>query len=1277
MILSHRMSNPYVGPRPFQTGETLYGRDREVLDLLDLLIAERIVLLYSPSGAGKTSLIQAGLLPELEQEDFQPLPVMRVSLEPPPEQAKDLPSGYNRYILSALMSLEEGVPAEQQFPLAELAEMTLAEYWERRKSSPDVQTSGSKLKDAEVSYGSQPASARLSYEPDALAAGIARFVLIFDQFEEILTADPTDRAVKNEFFAQLGAALRDENIYALFAMREEFPAGLDPYLRLIPTRLNTTFRLELLGVEAACQAMQQPAQQAGIPFTNAAANKLIDDLRATRVQQPDGATTELPGMYVEPVQLQVVCYRLWEHLPEDCSEIEDIHLQQAGDVNTALAGYYADRVATIAQQAGVRERTLREWFDKHLITEQGIRGQVLRGAESSKGLENKAITPLVDAHLVRAENRRGATWYELAHDRLIEPIRTDNAAWFQAHLSALQRQAELWEKQNRASGFLLDGDALKEAECWAATHAAEMTAAEQDFLAACQEAQRIIEREERQNRRIRRLAIAATIISIAAVSALFAAYYQRSQAERLRFVSIAQSLAAQALHQTDSKQDERGLLLARQAYLINQRNQGYLLGQIDNALRTVVNAEYFSYIYPYAAELATVALSPDGKTIAVGGGDGVLHLRSLRRLHEAPTTLRGHEQMIWSIAFSPDGQTLASSGHDRTIRLWSLDDPALNPITLHGHASMVFAVAFSPDGQTLASGSLDQTVRLWNLRQPETEPLVLRGHAGSVNAVAFSPDGNLLASGSSDQTIRLWDVQRLEPEPLTLRGHAGGVNALAFSPEGQTLISGGADGNLNIWRLSDPASPAFTLRGHAEPVLSVSVSPDGQFAASGSWDKSVRLWNLHNPGAEPVVLQGHEELILALAFSPNGRTLASASADKTLRLWNLDQSTATFTTLPGHQAEIAFAAFSEDSQTFISADTRGLVRQWEVESGQKVAETSFAPSSASAMPAYAPETSAAQPGEAAKGTITQRRPERPIDAQVVVALSPDRTQIGLSSFDGTIRLWEFEQPEAAPRILSGHAGPIRSVIFSSNRQMLASVGEDKTIRVWDLHAPEPTPVVLKSDQEGLFFAAAFSPDGKILAAGSSSDVVTKKPDNVVRLWDLRTPQKTPQLLEGHAGPVTALAFSPDGKILASGSADRTIRLWRPQTRRSAAIVLRGHREPVTVLAFSPDGKVLASGSTDQTVRLWDLHNPQGEPIVLSEHNTRVKVIAFSPDGKYVASGAQNGTLLFWLRTAMLSEAVCQRVQRNLTQTEWSQFVGEGVSYERTCPELPEGEKVGN
>jgi hypothetical protein len=166
--------NPYVGPRAFQRGETLYGRDREVMEFVDLLIAERIVLLYSPSGAGKTSLIQAALIPVLERDGFCVLPPMRVNLEPP--MSGDPASGppLNRYILSLLLSLEEVLSGDQPIPMAELMTLTLDDYLGRRQEACER------------------------------GDGV---VLIFDQFEEILTVDPTDRAAKSEFFAQAGTAL--------------------------------------------------------------------------------------------------------------------------------------------------------------------------------------------------------------------------------------------------------------------------------------------------------------------------------------------------------------------------------------------------------------------------------------------------------------------------------------------------------------------------------------------------------------------------------------------------------------------------------------------------------------------------------------------------------------------------------------------------------------------------------------------------------------------------------------------------------------------------------------------------------------------------------------------------------------------------------------------------------------------------------------------------------------------------------------------------------------
>ncbi len=556
------------------------------MDLLDLLIAERIVLLYSPSGAGKTSLIQAGLLPELEDEGFQVLPVMRVSLEPPPEQAQDLPSNCNRYVLSALLSLEEGVAEDRQLPLTELAGMTLAEYLERR--SPAVQTSGSQREDAEATSETQPASARLSFEPDGLASGTSRVVLIFDQFEEILTLDPTDRSLKTEFFTQLGEALRDENVYALLAMREEFPAALDPYLRHLPTRLRTTFRLDLLGVEAAAQAMQEPAAQAGVPLTGAAVTKLIDDLRSVRVQQPDGSMRERPGLYVEPVQLQVVCYRLWSHLPQGVTAIEETHIQEAGDVNAALAGYYADRVRAAATHTTVKERAIREWFGAHLITEQDIRGQVLRGAKQSQGLANTVIAPLVDAHLVRAENRRGATWYELAHDRLIKPVKKNNARWFHANLSPLQRQAALWETQNRSKGLLFRDDALTKAEHWAADHQEDVLPVEEEFLSACREVRAQAQRERRKNRLIRiSLLVAILMVVMATGAAVLAWRYYQNAVHQTQIAQI-RPLVAYSLQDNAQNRRTRAALLARQAFLLNQRLDGGVDEQIKNALRTIL-----------------------------------------------------------------------------------------------------------------------------------------------------------------------------------------------------------------------------------------------------------------------------------------------------------------------------------------------------------------------------------------------------------------------------------------------------------------------------------------------------------------------------------------------------------------------------------------------------------------------------------------------------------------------------------------------------------------
>ncbi len=495
MPAEEKQMTPFVGPRPIGRGELLFGRDREVRDLIDLLASSRIVLLHSPSGAGKSSLINAGLIPALEAERFHILNVIRVSKELPSLPAqRGIPTEVNRYVLGALLSLEEGFLGAERMDPSNLALLSLDEYLQIREASLDPQ--------------------------DAV-------ILILDQFEEILTLDPIDLKAKAGFFEQLGKALVNRRRWALFAMREDYVGSLDPFLQPLPTQLSVRMRLDLLSEQAARDAIRRPRREERLPpdaaeevltrvpsgvtltenFTEEAAIKLAEDLARMLIQQPDGSRKPVPGPYVEPVQLQVVCERLWSQRPEGATQIDVDALQEVGTVDDALAGYYADKVVAIARDPatvparvpagdfardcalGVDEWRIRDWFDRKLITAEGIRSQVMRGASQSEGLANEAIECLMRAYLVRQERRRGVTWYELAHDRLVDPILGDNKRWRMQHLSPYYARAARWasEKPNPPD-LLLRGSELDDMERWQRERGGRLTDDEEAFLEASQEA---------------------------------------------------------------------------------------------------------------------------------------------------------------------------------------------------------------------------------------------------------------------------------------------------------------------------------------------------------------------------------------------------------------------------------------------------------------------------------------------------------------------------------------------------------------------------------------------------------------------------------------------------------------------------------------------------------------------------------------------------------------------------------------------------------------------
>lgn len=484
--------NPFVGPRPIQQGEALYGRSREIRELYNRLQARRVVVLHSPSGAGKSSLVHAGLIPKLREASFDVWRPIRVNLDP--SGLEGVPPGTNRYLLSAMLSLEEELAPERRRNPAALVGMDFLSYLDsrpRRKNRQD-----------------QPA------------------VLLFDQFEELLTIAPRATAEKRAFFESVGAALGSERYWALFILREDYLAAFTPYRDLIPTHMSNTFRLNLLDLEGAREVAVQLARQGGREFPGV--DKLIRDLATVQVQQPDGSFVAEQGSHVEPVHLQVVGRRLWEAMPDGDRDIDEADVAHYAEPSKALADYYQDIIERVANRSRTVERALRQWVGERLIV-GGVRSQVRQEAKESGGLDNGLIQQLVGSYLVRTEQRASSTWFELGHDRMVEPVGQNNEEWDRANLHMVQVQAKEWVSLGKPETRLeLNLARLKEAEHWAENNGDVLSPGELEYLQQSRAAIETRAAEERRHRlRVMVLTVATAVSLVAAVVAIF--LYQEAQ----------------------------------------------------------------------------------------------------------------------------------------------------------------------------------------------------------------------------------------------------------------------------------------------------------------------------------------------------------------------------------------------------------------------------------------------------------------------------------------------------------------------------------------------------------------------------------------------------------------------------------------------------------------------------------------------------------------------------------------------------------------------------
>ncbi|MBV8309187.1 MAG: hypothetical protein JO344_02190, partial [Planctomycetaceae bacterium] len=855
----------------------------------------------------------------------------------------------------------------------------------------------------------QPASSGSASEP-------VQPFLVFDQFEELLTLNPTDDRAKREFVRQVGTALKDADRWALFAMREDHVAALEPYLPLIPTRLSATFRLDLLGRTAAREAIVRPAAEYGVTVENDAAEQLVSELARIMVMDPfDGKTHTKDGPYVEPLHLQVVCESLWrERSAPDRITATDLSRLAHGrgprglrGVTAALALYYDKSVRKVADRFrpdGVTERAIRNWFGRALISTSGLRLPVLLGSEAPFGLNPVVLKALENCYLIRPDQRHGSVYYELAHDRLVELVRQSNAAWRKANLSAFQQQTEEWVDRGETEQYLAQGWTLRQGWRLARSKAAGWSQDDQRFLAA-----------SRGHLRGVWLYLVSAVLAIVLVA---------------WFV----------FHLRGLYRDARRLRDLSQAFEVYQTAQELQIDDPDRAVRRadeairLLEAARFTALTRQVESVWHIANGLLG-TFKIGG-------------HRAP---------VAELAVVPSPSWLLARFTDGTLLGWRTLQPGAGrvPEPLSQKDVRVFQVPPS-DRTKLITGHTDGRVLAWDLRADRPRPTELLATRGSsVTALDGSrfPEKPLLVVGFEDGRLVVLDLKTGHPthrDPW--QGSQLPIRQAVLTPfPKRALVMDGR--SVKVWKILDDQPPFRPLdppefaqtRGEESEfpigpeVTRIAVSPTATFVANGTANSGTRFFAM-NPGTKSVdgelKIEGSHEILQE--FGNGFVTILTISpalpASGTPAPGDVRSVYATPVDAP--QSIDDMMAQEEYRNLVLATNSNLSAALYEVHVDCKRLRNDFTRTdSVTRIQAVAPIE---PPG---RTPVTAAR------------FSPDgRTLIaGLS--DGRAVVWPIQgnQPGPDPQILSGPASSVSAVWVTEDRHWAITGGMDGSVRYWDLN----------------------------------------------------------------------------------------------------------------------------------------------------------------------------------------------------------------------------------
>jgi WD40 repeat protein len=1255
-----KMKRPFVGPTPYTESDKdrFFGRDADVVRLRSILRAERIVVLHAPSGAGKTSLIQAGLVPALRKDEVTILPAIRVGLPLIRHEGRDSSDTVNPYSESVVRSLEEGLSG----------------------ASSDSRS------DAHDDLNGIPLTQYFAHRSALQARSGAGRLLVFDQFEDIFIRSPHDHAGRVAFFRDLAEVLRDKSVWALFAMREEYVAALDRYKRLLPAQLAARYHLDYLSPRSAREAIVKPFEAEGRGIRASRVDELLRDLAdcgPDRLGPAFGPKEAGPLdddiATIDPLHLQLVCVDEWARVDAGPGEFRSstatAHRKSRhcdlSPVDQALLRFYdravseaSDRAATEPERLRLQTR-LRSWIDDELIEAGSFRRQAIPRVAGNPGLAD-AISGLEDEHILRVVFRVGTRWYEVAHDRMVGPIRRSNDSWYARHLDRFQHNARRYREEGYPPRFeMIGGGELKRLGYALETTTTEklgpLAEHEQRYLRYC--------RDRIRSRRRQWLAWAAAAVLVLVALAVGLPWFYESTLEPLEKQKADLERKNEKLKRENEKLQETRDRAAVRRIFSRSMTECWRNRRHDTALllakiavernRGVDRKPLLSPTFVNAALWASLEASPFSQSLPAEVFEG----------HAVSLEARDFGFMVLAKAKSDQRLEFRIDLESNHLKSVPLEEHSLFSHTLGGQSGFL-----SADGDTLELRDRTRSLVQQVILDGEITGLSTLPKAKQDYVAVTVLGGRAALYKIDDASITPWTIlDEVQPVAGAVTRaenvEPGDLTAATF--QGDVLLAGTSLGRVFSRPLA-PMSPeprfAFDTWLPCFPFPHIET----ETCTVPSWTDCKCQAELGHPGvtrhdARVVGIRrlaiGDDERVLVVhkgGFkSRGGRVMLYSTSDPIDGRWQLvpDEASITRERVMRESGQlvdrsggeqIADANFSASGRWLVTGGTSGGITVWDLQT------------------IFCGEMMAAELGHVLADEVSglevrvcrAARTVVPGSRQAIrqVGVSPDGRFVGAIDDEGAVLIWRMRGARELARVVSW--GDRRAFNYGLAFDDDEHLGDDAAggvslfttnnrgaVEEWRIAPDVERSKVEVSDTSGDGVWALIGDGVSIRDIDVDGDLVAVAAgDFLPRVFARESPGPPLALRSGateRARGVWSVALSRgtdtlgETRLLASGHASGRLFLWRIKQGTDHGLTSPEHQfiahagAAVSDVAFDPSGRWLVGGLANGSLCVIDTARAIDEHRDYPVATGAINAVAFSVDGDRLAIAGEEGVLMWW------------------------------------------------